>query len=233
MCFGADIKSRFLIAGKDALSFSPALGDLREAKNYKIFKEELNKAIRNNKPNVICYDLHPGYFSHQLAKDYIKELKPKRHVPVQHHHAHIASVMFEHGLRGPVIGVSFDGAGFGLDKNIWGGEFLYVDKKGFRRLGHLKYQKMPGADKVIYQPWRMVLSILKEKGLPFLKDIKKEDKKLILKMIDKGINSPLTSSAGRLFDAAAALVGVCKFAKFEAEGPIKLEKLCNKGIDKS
>ncbi|NQT32441.1 MAG: hypothetical protein HQ594_02070 [Candidatus Omnitrophica bacterium] len=108
-----------------------------------------------------------------------------------------------------------------------------VDSRGFMRAAHLKYWKMPGGDKAVSEPWRMVLSVLGEKGVKLIKGVKKEDKELVLSMIEKNINVPLTSSAGRLFDAAAALLGVCTHASYEAEGPIKLEAICAQGIDKS
>lgn len=224
---GADIKNRFLIAKDKNLHFGPDIGDLNSASNYEWFKKELKIAIKSVKPNIIICDLHPGYFSTKLAKERgtVKE--------VQHHHAHIASVMQEYGLTKPVIGVSFDGTGLGTDGNIWGGEFLFVDRKGFKRLAHFKYLKMPGGDKVVTEPWRMVLSILGKKGVSLIKNVGKEKKEVILSMMSRGINSPLTSSAGRLFDAAAALLGICTHASYEAEGPIKLEEMCEKQIKES
>jgi len=219
---GADIKNRFLIAkGKD-LRFGPDISDLSEAQNYERFKKELRKATRKLKPAVIACDLHPGYFSSAgtglLSGDVVK---------VQHHHAHIASVMLEHDLKKPVIGVSFDGTGYGADGHLWGGEFLLVDKKGFRRLGHLKYNKMPGGEKAINEPWRMALGILGRKAFPLLTGVERREKEAVLAMREKNINSPLSSSAGRLFDAAAALLGVCTHASYEAEAPIKLEAMCD------
>ena len=138
--------------------------------------------------------------------------------------------MREHNLKRPVIGVSFDGTGYGEDGNSWGGEFLLVKGRNFKRLGHLKYRMMPGGDKVVSEPWRMLLSILGRKAEPFLTGVPKKEQKLILTMLSKNINSPRTSSAGRLFDAAAALLGICLRASYEAEGPIKLEKLCDEKV---
>jgi hydrogenase maturation protein HypF len=225
---GADIKSRFLLAkGKD-LRFGPDISDLSNAENYELFKREVSKAARKAKPKIIACDLHPDYFSTKFAKEFSGSVKP-----VQHHHAHIASVMQEYCLKGPVIGVSFDGTGYGTDGNTWGGEFLLAKARRFERLAHLKYRKMPGGDKVVREPWRMVLSILGKEGADLLKDVPKRNKDLVLAMMERDINSPLTSSAGRLFDAAAALLGICVYASMEAEGPIKLESMCRENVRES
>ncbi len=226
LAIGADIKNRFLLAKGKNLHFGPDIGDLSDASNYELFKKEIQRATKNIKPDIVTCDLHPGYFSTKFVKEHSQK-------PVQHHHAHIASVLEEHNLKKPVIGVAFDGTGLGTDGNIWGGEFLMVEKKGFKRLAHFKYIKMPGGDKVVSEPWRMVLSILGERGAPFIKSVKREDKELILSMCAKNINSPLTSSTGRLFDAAAALLGICERASREAEGPIKLEAMCKDGVGES
>ncbi len=230
LALGADIKNRFLIAkGKD-LRFGPDIGDLSDARNFEFFKKEVRRATRNNKPATITHDLHPGYFSTQFVKDYRTKYEVRNTEYVQHHHAHIASVMQEHNLKKPVIGVSLDGTGYGGDGNSWGGEFLLVDRSAFKRIAHLKYRMMPGGDKVVYEPWRMALSILGKKAAPFLTEVRKKDKELILAMMSKNINSPLSSSAGRLFDACAALLGLCVYASYEAEGPIKLEAMCDEKI---
>jgi len=224
LALGADMKNRFLIASGKGLCFGPDIGDLGDAKNYELFKKALEKATKGIKPDVILCDLHPGYFSARFAE---KQGRKR----IQHHHAHIASVREEHRLEKPVIGVCFDGAGFGTDGNIWGGEFLIVRRRGFERAAHLGYHMMPGGDKVVGEPWRMVLSILRGGGMHYVKRAGKKEKKTVLAMCKRGINSPLTSSAGRLFDAAAALLGVCEYASFEAEGPMKLERMSRSGIE--
>lgn len=233
LALGADVKNRILFTKGGLLYFGPDIGDLGEVRNFEFFKKEVVKMIKKITPDIIAYDSHPDYFSSSFAKRYNLQPAACSLRPVQHHHAHIASVMQEHSLKQPVIGVSFDGTGYGQDGNSWGGEFLLVGKFGFRRIGHLKYRMMPGGDKVVHEPWRMVLSILGEKAIPFLTGVKRRDKELVLAMMSKNINSPLTSSAGRLFDAAAALLGVCVYARYEAEGPIKLESMCDKKIKRS
>jgi hydrogenase maturation protein HypF len=221
LALGADIKNRFLLAKGGRFHFGPDLGDLSNVANYELFKSALRSAIKKRTPDILICDMHPSYFSAKYLRR--NDLRPK---PVQHHHAHIASVMQEHNLKGPVIGVAFDGTGYGTDGNIWGGEFLLVNKKDFRRLAHLKYHAMPGGDKVVSEPWRMVLGVLGRGGTGFVKSAGEKEKEAILSMRAKGINSPLTSSAGRLFDAAAALLGICERASYEAEGPMRLEALC-------
>lgn len=232
IALGSDIKNRVLIAKGSRLWHSSDVGDLSDAANFEKFKSNITSLIEKVRraPDIIACDLHPGYFSTRFAREYSRQFPASKIVKVQHHHAHIASVIYDHNLKTPVLGVSFDGTGYGSDGNMWGGEFLLVDKCGFKRLAHLKYRKMPGADRVVYEPWRMVLSILGKGGAPFLYGIKKEDKQLVLSMMTKNINSPLSSSAGRMFDAAAALLGICRFARYEAEGPIKLESICEKHI---
>lgn len=239
LALGADIKSRFLIAKGENLYFGPDIGDLSDAENFERFKKEIICSIKRlrAKPKIIACDLHPGYFSTRFARENNLQLlfaargRSYKLQLIQHHHAHIASVLAEYGIKRPVIGVSFDGTGYGSDGNMWGGEFLMVKGAEFKRLGHLKYRMMPGGDKVVSEPWRMVLSILGEKGAHFISGVSKKDKDIILSMMSKDINSPLSSSAGRLFDACAALLGICKFASHEAEGPIKLEGMCEGQIE--
>lgn len=225
------MKNRFLVAKGGSIHFGPDIGDLSQAQNYELFKREVRKAIKRNKPDIIACDLHPDYFSTTFAKGFNHQPSTINYQPIQHHHAHIASVMQEHNLKGPLIGVAFDGTGYGEDGNSWGGEFLLVKKSGFKRLAHLKYRQMPGGDKVVYEPWRMALSILGRKAISFMREVDRKDKQTILFMMAKNINSPLTSSAGRLFDATAALLGICAFASYEAEGPIKLEAMCDEKVE--
>jgi hydrogenase maturation protein HypF len=177
---------------------------------------------------LIAYDLHPDYLSTRFAKE--SGLKT---VAVQHHYAHIASCMAEFGLDEQVIGISFDGTGFGDDQNIWGGEFLICDLKNYHRFSHFEYVPMPGGDKAAEEPWRMGISYLYkifgkeclQYDLPFLKQIDMGKLELLLAAIDKGINCPQTSSVGRLFDAVAAIINLVTVSSFEAEAPIRLESI--------
>ncbi|MGE5279789.1 MAG: hypothetical protein ACM3L6_03475 [Deltaproteobacteria bacterium] len=228
---GADLKNRFLIAEGRRLLAGPALGDLGAPGPFLRYRRGIRARLGRRRPAVVACDLHPGYFSTRFARESWEGVA--RFVGVQHHHAHIASVLFEHALTGPVIGVSFDGTGYGTDGRVWGGEFLLAAGRGFRRLAHLAYLRMPGAERVVREPWRMALSVLGRSAVPFLKKVKKEDLRCVLEMLDSAVPMPLTSSAGRLFDAAAALMGVCPYASFEAEGPIALEGLCASGVEGS
>ena len=150
--------------------------------------------------------------------------------PVQHHHAHIVSCMVENGVNEQVIGVAFDGTGYGSDGYIWGGEFLLADYKGFERLGHLEYMPLPGGDAAIRKPYRTaasyIYSLLGKKSLeslPFIQGIDEEELVILEQQIDKGINTPLTSSCGRLFDAVSALIGIRNEIDYEAQAAIELE----------
>ncbi|NQT32653.1 MAG: carbamoyltransferase HypF, partial [Candidatus Omnitrophica bacterium] len=236
LAIGADLKSRFLFGKEGSLHPGPDIGDLSDVSNYERFKIETELLARDvgASPKVVVCDLHPAYFSTKFAKDgqswFARDYKL---VQIQHHHAHIASVMQEYALKGPVIGVSFDGTGYGTDGNIWGGEFLIVNREGFTRSAHFKYRMMPGGDRVVSEPWRMAVSVLGEEACSAITKVSGKDKDLVLAMMSKNINVPLTSSAGRLFDAAAALIGVCEYASHEAEGPIKLEAICEEDVEEN
>jgi hydrogenase maturation protein HypF len=174
------------------------------------------------KPEVVAHDLHPGYLSTKFAEKFSGVVK----IPVQHHHAHIASVMAEHNLREPVIGVALDGTGYGTDGTIWGGEFLVADRNDFERIAHFKQYALPGGDKAVEEPWRMAASVMLAENL-----CEATGKLLpIQKMIEAGFNSPVTSSAGRLFDAVAALLGLCDIATYEAQAAIRLEAIADPNI---
>jgi len=228
---GADLKNRFLIARGRRLSAGPRLTDLAEPISYLKYKTGIRSRLGRRAPTVVACDLHPGYFSTRFAAAaWQSKGRGPRLVGVQHHHAHIASVMQEHRLAPPVLGVSFDGTGYGTDGRIWGGEFLLVGRRGFRRLAHLEYFRMPGAERVVAEPWRMALSILGDAALPFLKGVPKTQRDAVRALLASDFPLPLTSSAGRLFDAAAALLGVCTHASYEAQGPIEMERLCRTDV---
>jgi hydrogenase maturation protein HypF len=172
--------------------------------------------------------MHPDYLSTKFASGLGVKL-----LQVQHHHAHIASCLAEHGLDEKVIGVSFDGTGFGTDGNIWGGEFLICDLNDFERFSHFEYIKQPGGDAANKHPWRMLLSYLYHyfgkdfinKNMDLFFGIHKSEIALVLSMIEKNINCPLSSSSGRLFDAVSALIGACQTATYHAEAPMRLESM--------
>jgi hydrogenase maturation protein HypF len=190
------------------------------------------------KPEMVACDLHPDYLSTFFAVKLAGELKIPL-VRVQHHHAHIASCMAENHIDEKVIGISMDGTGYGSDGNIWGGEFLVADLKSFTRYTHFDYIPMPGGDKVVDEPWRMAFSYLYHyfgnsfdfRSVPGFKSIDNNHISIVKEMIDKKINSPVTSGAGRLFDAVSAILGLSSFSRFDSEGPMLLESVAASGID--
>lgn len=228
---GADLKGAFALANGREAFLCEGFGDLSGLDNFERYEKAVAKAVKSTgiRPAVVAHDLHPGYFSTRFAEDFARRARcPKTHA-VQHHEAHIASCIVDNDIKGGVIGAAFDGTGYGRDGNIWGGEFFAGGLKGFERAAHLEYIPMPGADAAVREPWRMAESYLyKAYGMSYLKKFKKRGQAPLFKMIDKGINSPLTSSAGRLFDAAASLVLGRKKAGFEAELPIAFEKIAAK-----
>ena len=173
--------------------------------------------------------MHPDYLSTQYAK----KQSGMQKVEVQHHHAHIVSCMAEHKLDGAVIGLSFDGTGYGTDGTIWGGEVLVAEARKFERVAHLAYVPMPGATAAIKEPWRMAVSYLhdafgdnfQDLDLPVLKQVDSQKLKIIVEMILKGVNAPATSSLGRLFDGVAALSGIRHHVNFEGQAAMELEML--------
>jgi hydrogenase maturation protein HypF len=175
------------------------------------------------------HDLHPDYASSRYAAERARSrAAPDLPLAVQHHHAHIASCMADNGLDGPVIGVAFDGTGYGLDGAVWGGEFLMADYRGFRRAAHLRYVPMPGGDQAVREPWRMALAHLCDAGCDdssLAALVPSGAAALVRRQLERRFNAPLTSSMGRLFDAVAALAGVCPRARFEGQAAIELEGL--------
>ncbi len=232
---GADLKNTFcLTKGRNAI-LSQHIGYLDNYEAEKFFTETLNnlKKTFRVRPRIIAHDMHPDYLSASFARDYALQnsIPDELCIPVQHHHAHIAGCMAEHGLREEVIGVAFDGTGYGQDGNIWGGEFLIADRKDFTRKAHFGYVPLPGGDSAVKEPWRTAISYLYNTfgdsafdALPqFFSRFGTRDAETIIKMITGKINAPLTSSAGRLFDAVSSVLGLRDRITFEGEAAIDLE----------
>lgn len=227
---GSHLKNAFCLA-KDKFAFlSQYIGDLDNLETYENFELNINhfKAIYNIEPKVIAYDMHPDFLSSEFAQ---KEEGLK--VPVQHHHAHIASCMAENKVDSKVIGIAFDGTGYGTDSKIWGGEFLLCDYKDFKRVGHLNYVKMPGGDGAVKEPGRMAVSYLykiygEELDTKTLSLVSGKNINNIVMMLKRNLNCPETSSIGRFFDAVSALLGLKTKITFEGEAAIELETIADK-----
>ena len=228
---GAELKNTVCLTKKNNAFLSQHIGDLENLATYEFFMLTIEhmKRILDIKPEIIAFDLHPDY----LSTRYAKEFKDIKKVQVQHHHAHIISCMAENRLDGSVIGLSFDGTGYGTDGNIWGGEVLVADAGQFRRAAYLSYVPMPGSAKAIKEPWRMAVSYLYDAfnesfwdlDLPMFKEIDEKKIKIMVDMISKKINSPYTSSLGRLFDGVAAIIGIRNQVFFEGQAAMELEML--------
>ena len=230
---GSEQKNTFTLL-KDGYAFtSQHIGDLENAETLAAYEETLAlyQRLFRVRPEIVAYDLHPEYLSTKFALSL-----PLRHVGVQHHHAHVVAVTAEHGVRHPVVGVTFDGTGYGIDGRIWGGEFLLADWRGFTRYAHLREVPMPGGAAAIRRPARMALGLLAgidssllghpgAEGL--LARLAEGERDVMLTMIDRGLNSPLTSSMGRLFDAVAAILGVRLDADYEGQAAIELEAIAD------
>jgi hydrogenase maturation protein HypF len=231
LAVGGHLKNVFALARGRRVYQSQHLGDLENLTGLDFFKESLGHLMRTFEiePEAVVHDLHPGYLSTGWAKEWAQQ-KGLSLIAVQHHHAHIAGCMAEHGVAGPVIGLSLDGTGYGTDGKIWGGEVLICRLDGFERFAHLEYVPMPGSTAAIREPWRMALGHLHAAGFDVgssealsLSGATGKDAQLLKRMMERGINSPLTSSLGRLFDAAAAVVLGRRVVDYEAQAAIELE----------
>ncbi len=239
LAVGGELKSTFCLL-KDRYAFvSQHIGDMENAETFEHYENtlELYEKLFRVKPEIVAYDMHPEYFTTKLALG-IKGLKK---VAVQHHHAHIASCLAEHGLYKNVIGVSFDGTGYGTDNTIWGGEFLVCDMKQFERVGYLRQVRLPGGEVAIKKPYRMAFSYLysflgdeyEELDIDFKKRLDAVEVEIMKNQVDKGLLSPLTSSAGRLFDAVSSLIGIRDEIDFEGQAAIEMEMTADKNVDSS
>lgn len=232
---GGELKNAFCLTKDRYAILSQHIGDVENYETLEFFKETFSnlKKLFRVEPKAVAYDLHPLYLTSRLAGEL--EL-PK--IGVQHHHAHIASCMAENHLEGTVIGVAFDGTGYGTDGKIWGGEFLAASYAGFERRAHLRYLPLPGGDAAVRQPWRSALSWLRDTfgnqslpDLPLLQQIPEREIAVIMQMLERNINSVQTSSCGRLFDAVASMIGLRQEVTFEGQAAIELEMIAAAGCD--
>ena len=229
LAVGGQLKGTFALGRGGQAFLSHHLGDLDHFAALQAFERdiELYEELFAFRPECIVHDLHPDYASTRYAQERAERTGGGL-LAVQHHHAHMASCMAENGLTGPVIGVTFDGTGYGPDDTIWGGEFLVGDYRTFRRAAHLRTVGMPGGDQAIREPWRMALAYLADAGVdePGLRARRlPQEVRAIEQMLQRRFRTPMTSSAGRLFDAVASLAGVADIAHHEGQAAIQLEAL--------
>ena len=235
LAVGGELKSTVCLTKENRAFLSQHVGDMENLETYEFFRLTMShlRRILEIEPAVIAHDLHPDYLSSRFARE--QEDIPL--IPIQHHHAHIVSCMAEHGAVGPVIGLAMDGTGLGTDGRIWGGEILLADPVSFERKAHLDYIPLPGGDAAAKYPWRMALIYLHraygdelfDLDIPFLKHLNEEEAGIVIQMARQGVNSPLTSSCGRLFDAVASLVGLRDKNAYEGQAPIELEMRQRRG----
>ncbi len=239
---GGELKNTFCVTRDNYAFLSHHIGDLENFETLQSFEDGIKHFERlfRIKPEVVAYDLHPNYLATRYALDRA-EKQGLRAVGVQHHHAHIAACMAEHGLSGdrPVIGVAFDGTGYGTDGAIWGGEFLVADYRGFERAAQLDYVPLPGGDTATKNVYRIALSYLQQAGIEWVNDLAPVDYALrtthytaqpldvLHHQIVSGVNAPLTSSMGRLFDAVASICGVRQTVNYEGQAAIEFEALAD------
>ncbi len=227
LAVGGELKNTFCLTREHYAFLSHHIGDMENVEVYESFEqgvEHLSRLFRV-KPELIAHDMHPGYFTTRYAEGQTN--LPR--VPVQHHHAHIAACMADNSLADrKVIGLSFDGTGYGTDGKIWGGEALLASYADFERVAHLEYLPLPGGDAATHFPWRIAVGYAEALGLeledlPFLKTIDSQAVNVVRKQVQKKLNTPETSSMGRLFDAVACLAGIRNEVTYEAQAAMELE----------
>ena len=237
---GAFLKNTFCLARGNHAFLSHHIGDLENTETMNSYETAIEhyKRLFSIEPEVIAYDLHPEYLSTKYA---LAQRDDMFKIGVQHHHAHIVSCMAENGIHDKVIGVVFDGLGYGDDGNFWGGEFFIADLSGYQRAGHLDYVPMPGGEQAIKEPWRMAISylhhmygndihLLRLFNTPKFIQEKNDTLEILIKMLSRKINSPLTSSMGRLFDGVASLLDLQHSVNYEGQAAVKLESIADEHI---
>jgi hydrogenase maturation protein HypF len=234
LAVGGHLKNTVALSIQDQILISQHLGDLDQAQTFNRFRGTIGQVLKlyDAQPVAIACDAHPDYASTHFAQTLSQSLKIPV-IPIQHHYAHVLSGMVDNHLDPPVLGIAWDGTGYGLDNSLWGGDFLSIpDRTGFRRMTHLRSFSLPGGDRAAREPRRTALGLLYEafgeaafelEDCPTLQAFQPQEIKLLRTMLQKGVSSPRTSSVGRLFDAIASLIGLCHKNTFEGEAAMQLE----------
>jgi hydrogenase maturation protein HypF len=243
LAVGAHLKNTVALSVDRQVFISQHIGDLETAEAMAAFERVIADFLRlyEATPVAIAHDLHPDYLSTRWARE--RELVTHLQIPlvaVQHHHAHLAACLAENGVDGPALGVTWDGTGYGTDGTVWGGEFLLGDAAEFTRVAHLRPFRLPGADAAIKEPRRVALALLWElygdavldRGdLAPVKAIPPSERRLLTRMLERGLNAPVTTSVGRLFDAVAALLDLQQQVTFEGQAAMALEFVADAGVE--
>ncbi|HTY05996.1 MAG TPA: carbamoyltransferase HypF [Gemmatimonadales bacterium] len=230
---GPHLKNTFTLAQGGEAYVSQHIGDLESLETLEHFRSTLEtyRRLFHVEPAVVARDLHPGYLSSRIAAELAGA--ERRVIPVQHHHAHVAAVLAEWGRTTPAVGLAFDGTGYGADGKVWGAEVLVADLRRYRRAAHLRYAPLPGGDLAVRHPWRAALGYASLGGdarafAPALATVSEREREVAERQVREHVNAPLASSLGRLFDAAAAVLGVCRSAGYEGEAGMRLESLAGR-----
>jgi hydrogenase maturation protein HypF len=234
---GAELKNHFTLTRDNYAFHSHYIGDLENFETLQSYEQAIEhfQDLFRIKPEVFACDLHPDYLSTRYSQERSQK-ENKQLIQIQHHHAHMAACMLENEIPAgePVIGMTFDGTGYGLDAAIWGGEFLIGNYSGFNRRFHLRYFPLPGGDTAVRNPARIALSLLQtcqldwDQSLPSVSRFSDQELQIIKNQINQKINSPLTSSMGRLFDAVSSLLGIRQTVTYEGQAAIELENCASK-----
>jgi len=230
LALGGELKGTICLTKENRAFVGQHIGDLENLETLEFLEQTVDhlQRILEVRPSLLVHDLHPDYLTTQVAE--AQDELPT--LAVQHHHAHVVSCMAEHGLKGKVLGLALDGTGYGEDGTVWGGEILVADEKLYERVAHFEYVPMPGGAKAIKEPWRMAVAYLWatfgeeifQQELPLSRKWDRGQIEVLVQMMQRGLNSPLTSSCGRLFDGVAALAGLRDRIAYEGQAAIELEQ---------
>jgi len=224
LAIGGELKNTFCLAKNNLFYASPYIGDVSDLRTVEILEKSIDrmKNLFEINPEIIACDLHPRYQTTLLAEKISKEWNVPL-IKIQHHYAHILSCMAENNFHGEVIGVAFDGTGYGLDGTIWGGEFFICDEKNFERVASIKPFTQSGGDKSAREGWRIALNFINFDVACELNLSDEKNLRGVKFLLDKNINCISSTSVGRIFDAVAAILGICKVSTYEGEAAMKLQ----------